>query len=226
MRHRFTCALLLTIWPLFATAQVANADYHWEEKRNKKGITIYTSSVNGSPYKAVRGVMQITGTIESLVALVEDLPACPDWAAMCKEARIVERVSPVESYAYIYNDVPFPVADRDVYTHLKWSVDDHSGKVTMTSTAAKGGVPTTKAVRLTEAITQWHFTPQENGQVLVENFAHINPNGPTPAWLTNILLVGAPFDTMAEMRKLIEGGAYPDAHIEFLAGGHAADSAE
>lgn len=190
-------------------------EYNWEEKRNRNGIAIFTSDVEGSPFKAVRGVMFVRGTVASLVALVEDLNRCPDWAAMCKEATLVKRVSPTESYVHVYNDIPFPVSDRDAYAHIVWSVSD-TGKVTMTSTAQAEGFAETNAVRLVDAITQWHFIDQNDGTVLVENFAHIDPNGPTPAWITNMMLVDSPFDSMTEMRALIEAGEYADAEFEFL----------
>ena len=137
---------------------------------------------------------------------------------MCKEARIEKRVSPSESYAYIYNDIPFPVSDRDVYTHVVWTRNADTKRVTMTSTAAEGGTEKTKAVRIKNAVSQWHFTPQENGTTLVENFAHIDPNGPTPAWITNMMLVDSPYKSMLKMRNIVESGKYSNTKIEFLDG--------
>ncbi|NNC98963.1 MAG: hypothetical protein HKN85_02150 [Gammaproteobacteria bacterium] len=208
--------LVLGLCPFLASAQVNGVDYQWEEKKKDNGITIYTSPVEGSPFKAVRGEMVITGTVVSLVALVEDMPACPDWAALCRESRVEKRISETESYAYIYNDLPFPVSDRDVYTHVVWTIEPGSGKVSMTSIATEGGTPATKAVRLENAMSQWHFTPNGDGTVLVENFAHIDPNGPTPAWITNLMLVDSPYTSMQNMRKIIEGGGYADAEVPFL----------
>jgi hypothetical protein len=216
MKFTLTSILLICLLPHLSFAQVEGTSYEWVEKINKNGIKLFTSDVTSSPFKAVRGVMLVKGSINSLVALVEDLPACPQWAAMCEKARVINRISDSESYVYIYNNVPFPVSDRDVYAHVVWSVDAQTGRVSMNSSATAGGIDKTKAVRLTNAITQWHFTPQANGLVLVENFAHIDPNGPTPAWITNMLLVDAPYDSMFDMRKLIEGGAYQDAEIGFL----------
>ena len=197
-------------------AQQEGVQYNWQEKRNKNGISIYTSKVEGSPFKAVRGSMTIAGSVESLVALIEDLPACSDWADLCKEARLIERVSDMETFVYIYNDIPFPVSDRDVYVNMSWSIEKSTGKTSMTSIARKGGPDKTKAVRLQDAFSQWHFTPLGEGKVLVENFAHIDPNGPTPAWITNMLLVDSPFKSMSAMRDIIESGGYADASIPFL----------
>jgi hypothetical protein len=216
MKFYYSIIFIALLVPNVLTAQVEGTEYNWVEKRNKDGITLFTSTVEGSPFKAVRGVMTVKGSVNSLVALIEDLAACPQWAAMCEEARVVSRVSDVESYAYIYNNVPFPVSDRDVYAHVVWSADESTGRVTMTSQATLGGVDETNAVRLSEAFTQWHFTAQADGVVLVENFAHINPNGPTPAWITNMLLIDAPYDSMFEMRILIEDGAYKETEISFL----------
>ena len=216
MNIRIILIFLSSCLPLTAAAQLTGVDYSWVEKRNKNGIQIYTSSVEGSPFKAVRGVMHVKGKLNSLVALVEDHSRCPDWAALCRESRLEKRVSPSESYAYIYNDIPWPVSDRDVHTHVVWSKNPESGKVSMTSTASPGGPDKTKAVRLINAVSQWHFTPNGDGTVMVENFAHIDPNGPTPAWVTNMMLVDSPFDSMSNMRKLIETGEYGDAVIEFL----------
>ncbi len=198
-------------------SQLEGVEYEWEDKRNKNGILIQTSSVDNSPFRAVRGEMAVQASVSSLVALVEDLPACPKWADLCKEAYLVNRVSSSESYAYIYNDVPFPVSDRDVHSHVIWSVDEESGKVSMTSRATEGGPEKKKkAVRIMDAVSQWHFTPLEDGSTKVENFAHIDPNGPTPAWITNLLLVDSPYKTMLKMRELVESGVYNNVKVNFL----------
>ena len=206
-----TTIIALLIFPLLAPAQLSGVSYQWKEKKNSKGISISTSSVEGSLFKAVRGEMIVKASVASLFALVEDTSVCHDWAAMCKEARLEERVSESESYVYIYNNIPFPVSDRDVYTHVVWTRDPTTKRISMTSTAAKNGTPKTKAVRIENAVSQWHFTPNGDGTTTVENFAHIDPNGPTPAWITNMMLVDAPYKTMLKMRKIVESGAYADS---------------
>ncbi len=208
--------MVASIFSGLAHAQLMDVDYAWEDKRNKKGILIQTSSVEGSSFRAVRGEMNVKASTSSLVALVEDMENCSKWADLCKESRIEERVSDTESYAYVYNDIPFPVSDRDVYAHVVWTIDAQTKKVTMTSRATEGGTPKTKAVRIQNAVSQWHFTPLEDGTTKVENFAHIDPNGPTPAWVTNMMLVDSPYKTMTKMRKIVESGTYADVQIPFL----------
>jgi len=197
-------------------AQVDGVEYDWELKRDKVGIKVFTSPVKGSKYKAVRAEMQVKASVNSLVGLVFDSAACPKWADLCKEQRLVEAVSPSELYVYVYNDIPFPVKDRDVLAHLVWEYDSAKKKVTMSSTATVGRLDKTKAVRIENAVANWHFTALGDGETLVENFAHIDPNGPTPAWVTNLLLVDSPFKTLKRMRKIVESGKYAEYQPEFI----------
>ena len=213
--------LLLCLLAFPVQAQISGVDYNWEEKRDAEGIKIYTSDVAHSPFRAVRGEMKVTGTIAGLVALVDDLPNCPNWADLCKESILVKLLSPTEQYVYVYNDIPFPVKDRDVVAHVQWQRDEESGRVSMQSVATSSEqsqalrAKTKKAVRLTNAVSQWHFTPLDDGKVLVEIFAHIDPDGPTPAWITNLMLVDSPFKTMKNMREIIQSGDYADAVEKF-----------
>lgn len=202
-------------------SQVAGTDYDWKLKRDKSGIKIFTSTVPESPFKAVRGEMIIEAEIAELVALVNDYQRCAEWAEMCVKSELLKSVSNAEQYVYIYNNVPFPIKDRDVVAQINWSRNHATDRVSMRSIALgpekskSFREPSRKAIRIYYAVTQWHFTPIDQGRVRVENFAHVDPNGPTPAWLINLLLVNSPYRTMKNMRKLIATGDYKGSELNF-----------
>ena len=204
-----------------AHAQLEGVEYEWVEKRDRDGIRVFTSSVPDSPFKAVRGEMVVKASVAQLVALVNDLPRCPDWADLCEKSELLERISEQERIVHIHNNIPFPVKDRDVVARMRWLQAEDTGRVTMHSQAMPESKsheyqpPQSDAVRIYEAVTQWHFTPLDDEKVKVENFAHIDPNGPTPAWLTNLLLVSSPFKTMQAMRTIVEAGEYSDSELLF-----------
>ncbi len=211
--------LIILIGALLANmaySQVDGITYDWKMKRDKDNIKIFTSKVPDSKFEAVRAEMRIKGSLHSLVGLVSDSAACPSWADLCKEEKVIETISETESYVYTYNDIPFPVKDRDVLAHVVWQYIPEKRKVSMTSIATTGRFKKTKAIRIEKAIAHWHFTELENGEVLVENFAHIDPNGPTPAWITNMMLVSSPFKTLVNMRKAIQSGKYDQHKFDFI----------
>ncbi|MBT8114457.1 MAG: hypothetical protein KJP04_03710 [Arenicella sp.] len=207
----------LLIATLPAASQQQGVDYSWELKRDKDNIRIYTSPVADSKYKAVRAVTTITGKVSSAVALVLDVEACPRWAELCEKSELLETLSPTESYIYTLNDLPFPVKDRDVVALVEWTVNSATGRTSMNSIAtSKDLVPVGRAIRLRDAIAQWHFEQVDENTIQVESFAHIDPNGVTPAWITNMLLVDSPFKTLKKMTAIVESGQYDKTTVPFL----------
>ena len=205
--------LTSVVFALYGTPTYAE---EWELKRDREGVQVYTKSVEGSQHKAVRSTMQSDRPVAELVALVMDATACPKWAALCKESRVAQEKSATELWVYTYNDLPWPVKDRDAVGHVVWTRDSDDQSINMTATIVDGIVEkTSKALRLHTGITRWKFTPNEQG-TLIESYAHLDPGGATPAWLTNMLLVDSPYDTMIGMRDLVATDQYKDANIDFI----------
>lgn len=189
----------------------------WSLKKHKRDIQIFTAKVPNSKYVAVLSVMTVNASPASLAALVMDLDNCPKWAAMCKKASVQQQISDSELIIYSLNDAPFPVRDRDVVARVKWVFDAESQKVSMLSQAIDSPLNNkSKVIRVSEAVSEWHFTPQENGQTLVENFAHIDPNGALPAWITNALIIDSPYKTLKRMRRIVESGEYDGVNLPFM----------
>ncbi len=205
--------LMLLPLPLLA-AEVAE----WELKRDRDGIQVYTGEVEGSPYDAVRSEAIIEGvSLSSLVALVNDAEACADWADRCAESYVVEQLSDTEAYVYTHNDMPFPVRDRDVVVRLKWTQDPQSLAVEMNSTAVTGQVEAMRGrLRLTDAIASWRFEPLPDGSIKIVNEAHLDPGSALPGWLTNMLLVDTPFETMKAFMTEVRKPKYRDSIVNFI----------
>lgn len=205
------------VWALMVTTVEAQ-ETSWELKKDSEGIQVFTRDVAGSPYKEVKSVGRISQvSLASLVAVIEDVEACPRWADKCAESYVVDRVSATESLVYTHNDMPFPVKDRDVVAKVVWSQDPASLQVTMQSEAVSGGVDEVRGrLRLREANAIWQFTPQSDGSIEVANQAHINPGSSIPGWVTNMLLVDTPFETMKSYLSEVVNPRYAAAEFDFI----------
>jgi hypothetical protein len=211
------CAVTVLVCCSFTSLAFAAEQLDWREARQDDSITISVSDVEGSKHQAVRAEMTIKASLNALVGLISDTSACPELAALCQRATVHERISETELYVYSFNDIPWPVSDRDALAHVTWQQDPNDLTVTMMAMPTDGILAETKkAVRIIDGVTSWTFKPLGNGQVSVTSQAHIDPRGPIPAWLTNRLLIDAPFDTMLSLRKIIESGRYADQHFDFI----------
>jgi len=203
-----SCGVTLTV----------NADSAWQLRKDKAGIQVYTKSVDGSPYDAVRAVTQADNIrLMSLVALLDDVAACQDWADQCVESTVRNRISDTEAYVYTHNDLPFPVKDRDVLAHVVWSQNSDDHEVVMSSQATTGLMDKVKGrLRLTEAKTSWRFKPLGSGQIEVSNKSHINPGSSLPGWITNMLLVDTPYETIKSFVEEAAKPKYQNAEVSFI----------
>lgn len=224
MRERLLQALCLVVLGLVGTgltddarAADAPAPDAWRLEKDTDGIEVWTRAVEGSRHRAVKARMIVPTPIPELVAIIRDTEACSEWAQFCAESHIHESLSPAEAYIYTLNDMPWPVGDRDALTHVVWSTDETDGSVRMVASATEGILePRRGRVRLTDARSNWILSPTEDGMTEVVSEAHVDPAGPVPAWITNMLLVDAPFQTMARLRDLGATGRYAGAELEFL----------
>jgi hypothetical protein len=211
---------LLVAMFMYTTSAVASdvhVDDSWQLKRDKQDVKIYTRAVKGSAYKEVMGATFINTRLSSLVALIQDTKACPEWADLCKRSTIHESISATEHYIYTLNDLPWPVTSRDVLSHVTWQQNPVNLQVIMHSQATSGLLEENKGiVRLTEAKASWTFTPLANGVIEITTVAHINPAGPLPGWMTNLFLIDSPFKTLVNLKHAVNQSKYPHASVSFI----------
>lgn len=199
------------------TQAIAAGDGPWQLKRSRDGIKVYTRTVAGSKFRAVKATATIHTRLSSIVAMVRDTRACPHWQAMCAEARALKVISPTDVYVYQVTHLPWPASDRDVTAHVLWHQNPVTLTVTMTAHAVDGLMaPQPHRVRVTQATTYWRFQPAGHGMVNVTTEAHIDPGGPLPAWIVNMLIVNSPFKTMSNIRRLLASGRFKNAHLDFI----------
>ncbi len=192
-------------------------DAEWTLRKDKYGIQVYTARIPGHKHRAVFSTVKISTKVESVVALLQDSPNCRDWAKMCEESRIVERLSETESIVYGLNDAPFPLRHRDSYSSCVWSIDAQR-VVTLNCTALNDARYPVNAgvVRLDSALVRWRIVPLKDGSVIIECYAHVDPNGVIPAWLVNAFIVDTPLSSLRKVRKILESSKYDDHTVNFL----------
>jgi len=190
----------------------------WHLHSDRQGMRSYTCAVSGSAHQAVKVETLVEAScLSSLIAVLLDADACPEWLAHCESARIVEQVSDTESYVYSKTKMPFPIKDRDVVTHEKWHHDADTGEIHMQSSAVSGVLdPVKGCLRISFAEVYWLFQPLENGQLRIVNQAHIDPGTKLPSWLSNKLMIDGPRDMLSAMLQQAKKQKYQQTSISFL----------
>lgn len=202
----------------FNLASEASLEAEWEIQRSEDGIDVYTRPEPASQFEAVRAVMTLNDVrLSSLVALISDTEACSRLESRCVEAETLDKINQTESVVYRYNNMPFPVRDRDMVLRLKWHQQPDSLNVNVVISNVTGFLPEKKRrVRMPKVNSGWKFVPLPDGSVEVSSEGHIEPGANLPAWLLNQFLVSAPFKTMEAVASMVREPLYRDAELSFI----------
>lgn len=202
----------------FNLASEASLEAEWTIQRSEDGIDVYTRPEPASQFEAVRAVMTLDDVrLSSLVALISDTQACSRLESRCVEAETLDTIDQTESVVYRYNNMPFPVRDRDMVLRLKWYQQPDSLNVNVVISNVTGFLPEKKRrVRMPKVNLGWKFVPLPDGFVEVSSEGHIEPGANLPAWILNQFLVSAPFKTMEAVASIVREPLYRDAELSFI----------
>ncbi len=189
----------------------------WQLKRETKQLKVYTRNIAETGIKELKITTQFEASLNSIVALLNDVPANTDWVYSSKVAKITEKLAPNDMYYYSVSDFPWPLQDRDLIVHSVIEQDPDSKVVTSTSYSAKEKYPLQKGiVRVTIFDSKWIFTPLPGGKVNIEYTVKTDPGGNIPVFLTNMFIDRGPVATMKKMREMLEIPKYRDANVGFI----------
>ena len=175
----------------------------WQLAKDEDGIKIYLSEVQGSKYKAYRGVVSIDSDVASLRALQEDVKGSCAWIHACAEQSLLKHQG-AESWVYTHFEMPWPVTARDSVLHVV-SEEGADGSLIRKLDGQPDYIPADKDhTRVTSLQGFWRFVPQGEGKVEVTYQVHTEPGGSVPSWLANSFVVDAPFNTLHGLRALAE----------------------
>ncbi len=94
----------------------------------------------------MKATISIQAPVHAAVALVRDTDASAECAVLCKESYEDEVVSETNLNVYTYNDIPWPVSDRDKLAHVVWDFDEKTDAVTVLVGALKNRMERSKVL--------------------------------------------------------------------------------
>jgi ribosome-associated toxin RatA of RatAB toxin-antitoxin module len=189
-------ALIISVAPI--------STYAWELEKEDDGIRVYTKVVEGSGFKSYRAVTKVRAPIPGLVSLVKDIKGYPTWIDTCVKGVLLKEINRNQLIAYTLNNAPWPVSDRDAVVLNTTTRNKSQGPVTIHIEGKPSYIPEKPGiVRVKKIKGYWKFIQygKEIAQVIYE--VHSEPGGNIPSWLINQIVVTQPFNTLKNMKKMM-----------------------
>jgi hypothetical protein len=190
-------------------------DLQWELQKDKEGIQVYFSHIEGSEVKAFKGRTIISASASSILKVMKDAAACKDWIWGCTYASNIKEINFDEFYRYGVNHLPWPANDRDYVNHIKTMQDSVSGNFIVTIKATEGHIPPTKNVRLQKMDIEYILGPLSEFETEVTWTQHTEPGGYIPDWLVNMLLIDIPYYSLTRLEDVASSAKYRSARFVY-----------
>jgi len=203
---------------LLLSCDQAFSQFKWELKRQTSGISVYTSDIAGSEFKAFKAVTTISAShIGEVTAPLLDVPNSTKLFSDTKESKFLTKTSDGNFIQYQITEAPWPVDDREGIFEIKSSYNKTNNEVIINIRCIKYDYPVSeRAVRMSEGSGLWKIKEVKKGVFEITYQYHGNPAGKIPPWLANSFVVDNPYKTLQNLKVIIAGGSYKNANLDFI----------
>ena len=181
----------------------------WQLQKDGK-ITVYTRYIEGEQLKAFKVSTQVKSNLASMLTLLADTDAFPDWFFMMKGMEVIrEPNAEGETYVRLLTEAPWPVKDRDAIIKATLTQNPQTQEITIIGVGVPQFYPEQKGfVRMPTLESSWRLTPLADGMLEIEMIGHANPGGAIPKWLANLAVTVMPTRTMKNIHKMLAKEKY------------------
>ncbi len=182
----------------------------WELVKDKEGIRIYTQNVDGSEFKAFRGVTELSTEIPTILAVLKNVEQHEDWMPyMLSSVLVLEKENAV--IAYVISDAPWTMTNRDAYYEYQFQYDERASDCLVTIKALPNyGKENKEYVRIPRAKGYWKLSKLDNEKVKVMYEMHTDFGGSLQGWHTTSTLQSIAFRTLRRLEKVLSNSSGED----------------
>lgn len=182
----------------------AGAQHSWKLSKESKGIRVYTSPTNNSPYNSIKLECTFAGNYDALLAIINNVPGHKKWVYNVKTTKLLKRVSPFEFYYYTETALPWPMSNRDCVIHTRIKRDSLNRFLTIQSVDHTGLVPEKSGkVRVQRSNINWLVTMPAANTLHIVYTVEVDPGGGAPAWMVNGFADKGPYESFKKLEELL-----------------------
>lgn len=206
--------LVLLLGSIFVSLNAQ--EYDWKLKKKTDELSVYYRKRPDSKINELKLTTTIEARLSTVVALLRDTEACPQWVYNCVKSEIVKTEGP---FRYIYSEMnfPWPLSNRDFYARTHITQDKDTRVVTSRLVAMPGFRPEKEdMVRIPEMNVTWIFTPIGKNLIRLDYLLASDPGGALPSWLINMALDKGPTKSIAQFKKMLQYPKYTGQSFAFI----------
>ncbi len=212
MERSLCLALLMCVLSAAAHA----SEWTLSRQDSARDIRVYLRETPGSSYNNFYAVTRVKTRLSTVVAVLSDVPAMPEWIARLRSAKLIKREADRDMWVHSIYKLPYPFLEREAVLHSRLK-QEKSGVVEIITRPEKGLVENNpKRVRLLNMSSTWRLTPEKDGVVKIEMWGEGDPGGYVPPVLFNYNLPDEPAQTLKFLRQMLTREKYQKKTLAYI----------
>ena len=193
---------------------------NWEFRVEHKGISVYSSRMNGSDVLGFKGVVTFPVSIKRLISLFYDTSSYTRWVHQLASIEVLEKHDELEFVIQQVINAPWPLQRREMIFRTGLEEAGETG-VAVTMRSEPDFIPVSSSyVRVREGHGKWIFEPLEHGRVRITFIMYVDPGKDVPPPLVNTAMFEVPFYSLQNLKSLASNNGYqpiyPDEVDDYL----------
>lgn len=198
----------------FSSGQEENV---WELRKQKNGIEVYSKDTGQSSFEAFSAKTIFTGTVETFVAALQDLPAMTEWSDNAKYMKLLEKSGDTVLIYYHESTAPFPFSNRDGIYKNSYRWNKMQNCLTVKIDILYDYLPLNPDLVRVKGEGFWEVKLLADGKLGITFQLLVDPGGSIPAWLSNMFTDEIPYNTLLKFRDIMmKKTEYQNRKFEFL----------
>ncbi len=201
----------MTLGALLAPC-TALSETGWKPALQRDGIEVSTRAVSGSDLDEFMGTAEIDASVGVIAAVIDDVPAAPEWMADCREARTIRKIDKNSSVVLNVTKTPWPAYDRETLLKSTKQRDTKTGTVIFAFHSINDpAVPIgRKNVRIPAVEGRWILIPVGKDRTKVTYTVKTSPGGSIPRFIAKQRSRDIPYKTLLGLKKMVKKDKYSD----------------
>jgi hypothetical protein len=203
---------------IFIVTSILWASSDWKEAKDKKGIKVFTRSVEGVKLDEFKVECIVDAPVEVVYELIKDVGRYTEWFGTCLVYEELEAIDENNIIAYYVADTPFPFADRNAVVQITFRSNWAKGEVSVALRSLNGQYvdqydikELTKGKRLVRMpwiktnMVAMRVTPDKT-KIIYQGHGDLGLS--LPAWVLNIVATSQPYGAMIDIRREVQNKLY------------------
>ena len=206
-------SILLCLFSITLTSQ------DWTFQKEVDGIKAYNRTVKDSKFKEYRIEAEIESSLESMVAVLQDIDIYLDVFPDNKSASLEKTSGETHFEIFLHTKTPFPVKDRFTYSQTDYSYDAASSTVNISVDCLNNEYlqkQKDRGVLVIDCKGFWKIKDLKNGKLGIVHQFYADPGGMVPAWIVNKRTIESPIKSIKSIRKFVKKKAYLNRSYDFI----------